>query len=88
LQSEILWRQLNVLRRDTDSSWHGEPNFWLTLLQPLQRAIAPKQCQLIIDFATKPLACHAGAVTCLSFIWLLPHSEDPRVSRGYGFSAK
>ena len=41
----------------------GGTRFWLTLLQCLQPAIACKQCQLIIDFATKLLACHAGAVT-------------------------
>src|SRR5215470_5999571 len=41
----------------------GGTRFWLTLLQCLQPAIACKQCQLITDFATKPLACHAGAVT-------------------------
>src|SRR5215467_15134028 len=41
----------------------GGTRFWLTLLQCLQPAIACKQCQLIIDFATKLLACHAGAAT-------------------------
>jgi hypothetical protein len=30
--------------------------FWLTLLPRLQPAIAPKQCQLIIDFATPGLS--------------------------------
>jgi hypothetical protein len=62
LQSEILWRQLNALRCDTGSSWHGEASFWLILLQLLQPAMVPKQCQLIIDFATKPPASHAGAL--------------------------
>jgi hypothetical protein len=60
---------LNVLRRNM--GWPlarrrfrtgGKTRFWLTLLQCLRSAIACKQCQLFIEFATKPLACHAGAV--------------------------
>jgi hypothetical protein len=54
-------------RRDTGGPWQdadsergGGTRFWLTLLRCLQPAIACKQCELIIDFATKLLACHAG----------------------------
>jgi hypothetical protein len=69
---------LNVLRRNTGGPWQDAESeweagrFWLTLLQCLQPAIASKQCQLIIDFATKPLACHAGAATNSRF----PVSRD------------
>ena len=43
-----------------DSERGDETRFWLTFFRRLQPAIACKQCQLIIDFATKLLACHAG----------------------------
>lgn len=36
---------------------------WLTLLPDLRSASRPKKCQVLIEFAAKPLACHAGALT-------------------------
>jgi hypothetical protein len=66
LQSEIriFRREVSALRRDTGGTWQNADSergcgtsFGLTRLRP---AIASKPRQLIIDIATKPLACHAG----------------------------
>ena len=48
----------------------------------LTSPIASKQCQLIIDFATKLLACHAGAVITLGVGAAKPRqAKVPRTER-------
>jgi hypothetical protein len=53
----------------------------LTLLRCLQPAIACKQCQLIIDFTTKLLACHAGVLTNLWVCAKPRQAKAPRTER-------